>query len=130
MPLRRHGFHPPRRSATTEGKLFSEIDPELACDLGEALDAAGEEVLAGAVASLRVVEACHCDDPTCASFYAVDPFQAAWLWGQRGRTIVLAPELSVDAAGDRILCVEVYRRPTLKDALSLLYPTDRRSGRR
>src|SRR5262245_21472688 len=117
MPLRRHGFHLRHRPTTAEEGLFSEIDPELARDLGRALDAAGEEVLAGAVASLRVVEACHCDDPTCASFYAVDPFLAAWFWGYRGRTIVLAPGLSVDAAGDRIICVEVHNRPTLKDAL-------------
>jgi hypothetical protein len=129
MPLRRHGFHPLRRPAGTERTLFSQIDPELARDLSGALDAAGEKVLAGAVASLRVVEACHCDDPTCASFYAVDPFRAAWFWSHQGRTIVVAPGLSIDAAGDRIVCVEVHDRPRLKAALSLRYPTDRGFGR-
>ena len=128
MPLRRHRFDPLHQTAAAEQTLLSEIDPELARDLGRALAAAGEEVLAGAVASLPVVEACHCDDPTCASFYAVDPFRAAWLWRHHGRTIELAPGLSVDAAGARIVCVEVHDRPTLKAALSLRYPTDRRAG--
>jgi len=128
MLLGRHGFHPLRRPAATEATLFSEIDPELARDLGGALAAAGEKALAGAVACLRVVEACHCDDPTCASFYAVDPFRAAWFWSHQGRTIVVAPGLSVDAACDRIVCVEVHDRPRLKAALSLRYPTDRRAG--
>src|SRR5215831_2039691 len=113
MPLlRRHGFHPLRRPAATQATLFSELDPELARDLTGTLDAAGEELLAAAVASLRVVEACHCDDPACASFYAVDPFRAAWFWSHDGRSIELAPGLSVDAAGDRIVCVEVHDRPT------------------
>jgi hypothetical protein len=125
LPLRRHGFDRLRRPAAAEATLVSEIDPELARDLAGALAAAGEGVLAGAVASLHVIEACHCDDPTCASFYAVDPFRAAWLWRQRGRTIVLAPGLSVDAAGGRIICVEVHHRPTLKAALSLRFPANR-----
>jgi hypothetical protein len=130
MPLRRHGFDPRRRPAATVGTLLRELDPELARDLSDELDAAGERVLAGAVASLRVVEACHCDDPTCASFYAVDPFRAAWFWRHRGRTIVLAPGLSVDAAGDRIVCVEVHDRPTLKNALIMRFPADGEPGRR
>jgi hypothetical protein len=130
MPLRGHGFHPLHRLVAAEGTLFSELDPELARDLGGALAAAGEELLAGTVASLRVVDACHCDDPTCASFYAVDPVRAGWLWRQHGRTIVLAPGLSVDAAGDRIICVEVHNRRSLKDALSLRFPADRASGQR
>jgi hypothetical protein len=87
-------------------------------------------VLASAVTSLRVVETCHCADPTCASFYAVNPFRAAWLWGHRGRTIELAPGLSVDAAGDRPICVEVHNRPTLKAALSLRFPANPESGQR
>ena len=48
MPLARHGFRPLRRLAATEATLFSEIDPELARDLGSALGAAGEKALAGA----------------------------------------------------------------------------------
>ena len=69
-------------------------------------------------------------EPTCASFYAVDPSRAAWLWRQRGRTIMLAPGLTVDAAGDRIVCVEVHNRPRLKDALRLRFPANPESGRR
>jgi len=128
MALRGHGFHALHRLVAAEGTLFSELDPELARDLGGALAASGEELLAGRVAQLRVVDACHCDDPTCASFYAVDPVRAAWLWRQQGKTIVLAPWLSVDAAGDRIICVEVYNRPRLKHALSLRFPADAESG--
>ena len=124
MPLRRHRFDPLHHTAAAEETLLGEIDPELARDLAGALAAAGEEVLAGGVASLPVVEACHCDDSTCASFYAVDPFRAALLWRHRGRTIVLAPGLSVDAAGDRIVCVEVHDRPRLKHALSLRFPAN------
>lgn len=96
---------------------LSDLDPALADELRTSLAAAGEPPLAQAAAKLTIVESCRCDDPACASFYAVDRFHAAWYWGRHGRTIPLRPGLSIDAVGERIIAVEVHGRPTLRYAL-------------
>jgi hypothetical protein len=96
------------------------VDSQLAEELRTTLLAAGEHELAGAISSLTVAEPCRCDDPSCASFYAVDRFRAGWYWRRRGRTIHLRSGLSIDAVDGRIIAVEVHDRPRLRRALGQL----------
>ena len=94
-----------------------DVDPVLARELWVGLAMAGEDDLACAIDELTIVEPCGCDDVACASFYPVERFQAAWFWGSDGRTIALRQGLAVDAAGDRIIAVEVVDRPILRQTL-------------
>ena len=118
MLLHRHRLRVPRiRPGRAEPVPLRELDPELAHELRAVLLASRDPELANAVGDLAVAEPCRCDDPECASFYTVDRFRAAWYWGRRGRTIPLRPGLSIDAAGTRIIAVEVHDRPSLRRAL-------------
>jgi hypothetical protein len=96
---------------------LGDVDPALARELRAGLAMAGEDALASAVEELTIVESCLCGDEECASFYPVERFQAAWYWGSSGRTVRLRAGLAVDAAGDRIVAVEVVDRPILRRTL-------------
>jgi hypothetical protein len=104
-------------SVRTVPVRLKDADPVLARELPMGLALAGEDVLARVVEELLIVEPCRCDDEECASFYPVERFQAAWYWGRDGRTVSLRPGLAVDAAGDRIVAVEVVGRPRLRQTL-------------
>ena len=103
---------------------LSDLDPALAHELRASLAEASEPVLAEAAAQLTIVEPCRCDDPDCASFYAVDRFHAVWYWGRHGRTIPLRPGLSIDAVGERVIAVEIHNHPTLRHALDRAHGAD------
>lgn len=119
MPLRRHRIG--RRTLTDVMRPPASaipIDGSLANELRARLEAAGETELVGAVGELRVVEPCACDDPQCASFYALPRFQTMWLWNRGGRTISLGGGYAIDVVGDRIVAVEVIREPSIGDVES------------
>jgi hypothetical protein len=119
--------HLPGRGARRRAKpaarkppLLTDVDSEFAEELKQLLVKAGASEFAQLVARLPVVEPCDCDQPDCASFYAVPRFQAGWLWGRGGETIVLAPAqgtVSVDVVDGRILAVEVFHRRGLRGTL-------------
>ena len=85
------------------------VDPALASILRSRLAAMGADHLLGAVDSLRVVARCSCGDPSCASFYAISPTEARWLWGKGGRTIQLGEGLAIDVVNGLIVAVELVR---------------------
>jgi hypothetical protein len=106
-----------RRGLVSQPPLLSELAPEFASELARALGDAGHSDLARAVPGLLVVEPCTCNQPDCASFYAVPRFQASWLWGHRGKTIQLAGEgglIGVDVVYGRMLAIEVARHDPLR----------------
>jgi hypothetical protein len=110
----------------TASVRLRDVDPVLARELRMGLSKAGEDILARAIDELTIVDVCRCEDEECASFYPVERFQAAWYWGRYGRTVRLRPGLGVDAAGDRIIAVEVLGRPTLRQTLQRdMYGPDR-----
>lgn len=124
MPLSRHTFSGRGRAlgrnrSPIAAPYLEDVDPELSEELQQLLAAQGHAALAHAALDLRLIEPCQCNDPTCASFYTLSRFQAAWLWNRGGQTLTLRtePTLSVDVIGDRIVAVEVLQRPKLRNAL-------------
>jgi hypothetical protein len=110
MPLGRHLFRNQRTPAIDKATATAPpIDATLTAELRTQLEAVGEIELIGALADLRVVERCTCDDPRCESFYTLPRFQTIWLWNRGGRTIPLSRGLAIDAVGDRIVAVEIIR---------------------
>jgi hypothetical protein len=95
---------------------LAEAAPGFSDELKRAL-ARREPLLAAASADLKIVAACGCGDPDCASFYAVKPSRAARLWRRGGRSIELNPDVTVDVVGGTIIAIEVHRRPQLRKAL-------------
>src|SRR5262249_24597564 len=77
------------RGDRTAAALLVELDPDFAAELERRLAARRDPALAATVGELRVVDRCRCENPNCASFYTVEPFNAGWLWLRGGRTIRL-----------------------------------------
>jgi hypothetical protein len=92
---------------------LAEVDPDLEAHLSARLGLRYWR-LGQAAAELRVVERCRCDSSDCASFYAVEPFHARWMWVRGGKTLRLEPGLAVDVVGDRIVAIEVQGRAALR----------------
>ena len=111
MPLGRHRSRSQSGAVGKPPGSAAHVEASLARELRTRLTASGEQELADAVDDLRVVEHCICSTPHCTSFYAIPRFQASWLWNRGGRTITLADGLAVDAVGNRIVAVEVVRKP-------------------
>lgn len=98
---------------------LDDVDPELAEDLYQRLVVAGYDALADTVFDLKLIDVCQCSDRTCAGFYTIGRFQLAWLWRYRCEVVDLgaAPVLRVAVTNDRIVAVEVFERPRLRQML-------------
>ena len=129
--LRRVLASPSRRR---EAPLLAELAPEFAAELAGLLYARGDPWLARTVANLSVAELCPCNDPACASFYAIPRFVASWRWPGRGTTLDLGATegtIRIDAAEGEIISVEVLDRPELAAMLeAALGSSCRVAGRR
>ena len=97
--------------------------PELASELSELLDRAGEEELAATVAGLKVLDRCRCGDDFCATMYTAPRPHGAW--GKGHRNVALDPKtgfLILDVLHERIVEIEVLYRDEVRGHLLALMP--------
>lgn len=98
---------------------LDDVDPALAEELYQRLARQGFGSLADSVFDLKLVDVCHCRDRRCASFYTIGRFHLIWLWPHSRKTVDLgaAPVMRVDVMNERIVAVEVFERPRLRQML-------------
>jgi len=102
---------------------LAEEFPELASELSELLNRAGEEELAGTVVELKVLDRCRCGDDFCATMYTVPRPQGAW--GKGHRNVALDPKtgfLILDVLHGRVVEIEVLYRDEVRRRLLALMP--------
>ena len=98
--------------------LLHERLPELARELEQCLNSAGENFLAGSIQTLHIYGACECSDITCGSFYTGPKPEGAF--GPGHRNILLDPTkgmMILDVVDDVIGYVELIDRPDIHEAL-------------
>jgi hypothetical protein len=96
-----------------EGRLVSDVLPELASELEQGLLAAGRPDLAEQLPSLRISTVCACEVEGCGSFYTGRPMKR---WFRRGKQVPVG-DVVVDTIDGEIVFVEVLGRPDVHAAL-------------
>jgi len=103
--------------------LVKDALPELADELAQLLEEAGEYYLATQVPGLRIVERCGCGDDFCATFYTQP--KPLGSFGVGHRNVVLDPErgmVILDVVSGTIACVEVLYRDDIGKRLNAALP--------
>jgi hypothetical protein len=96
-----------------EGRLVSDLVPELTSELEQGLLAAGRPDLAEQLPSLRISAVCACEVEGCGSFYTGRPMKR---WFRRGKQVPVG-DVVVDTIDGEIVFVEVLGRPDVRAAL-------------
>jgi hypothetical protein len=97
----------------SEGRLVSEVLPELAAELERSLADQGRRDLAEQIPSLRLFAVCPCEVEGCGSFHTARPMKR---WFRRGRQVPVG-DIVIDTIDGEIVFVEVLGRPEVRDAL-------------
>jgi hypothetical protein len=96
----------------------ADILPQLAAELAAGLRGAGEDALAGQVASLRLVARSGCGDAFCASFHTAPPPRGAYGEGHRNVEVPVPKGVVIlDVVQDRVVFVEVLDRGDVRALL-------------
>ena len=97
----------------SEGRLVTDVLPDLAAELDEGLRGQGRSDLAEQIPTLRIVAVCQCEVEGCGSFNTARPMRR---WFRRGRQVAVG-DLVVDTIDGEIAYVEVLGRPDVRSAL-------------
>jgi hypothetical protein len=104
-------------------KLVPDLFPELAAELDQLLIEQGEAELARQVATLPVIDRCHCGDDFCGTFYVLPKPKGAY--GPSHRNVSLEPKqgmLILDVVAERIAAVEVLYMDAIRRRLIVEFP--------
>jgi len=108
--------------------LLREVFPELTAELESLLKLKSENALASQVASLSIVDRCHCGDDFCATIYTVP--RPKGRWGNNHRCFDLDATrgiIMLEVVDEKIADVEILNRDEIRKKLNGVIPLEKGS---